>query len=52
MKNDLKPVRTEADPELARGHMSLAEALAQPDSPDFEFKPRRLAGIVKPADAD
>ena len=35
---------------LAGGTMSLAEALAQPDGSDFEFKPPRLGGIVRPAD--
>ena len=35
---------------LAGGHMSLAEALAQPDA-DFEFDPPRIgAGVFKPAD--
>ena len=35
---------------LAGGHMSLAEALAQPDT-DFEFDPPRVgAGVFKPAD--
>jgi prevent-host-death family protein len=34
---------------LAGGNISLAEALAQPDDADFEFKPPRVAGIVKPA---
>jgi prevent-host-death family protein len=34
---------------LAGGNMSLAEALAQPDSGDFEFKPPRVGGMVKPA---
>jgi hypothetical protein len=29
--------------------MSLAEVLAQPDVADFEFKPPRVGGIVKPA---
>jgi prevent-host-death family protein len=31
--------------------MSLAEALAQPDSTDFEFQPPRMGkGIYRPAD--
>jgi prevent-host-death family protein len=34
---------------LADGNMSLIEALAQPDA-DFEFKPPRVGGMVKPAD--
>jgi prevent-host-death family protein len=34
---------------LAEGNMSLAEALAQPDAADFEFKPPRVGGMVRPA---
>jgi prevent-host-death family protein len=34
---------------LAGSNMSLAEALAQPDVADFEFKPPRVGGMVKPA---
>jgi prevent-host-death family protein len=34
---------------LAGGYMSLAEALAQPDVADFEFKPPPVGGMVKPA---
>jgi prevent-host-death family protein len=34
---------------LAGGNMSLAEALAQPNVADFEFKPPRVGGMVKPA---
>jgi prevent-host-death family protein len=35
---------------LTGGHMSLAEALAQPGA-DFEFDPPRVgSGIVRPAD--
>ena len=34
---------------LVRGNMSLAEALAQPNVADFEFKPPRVGGMVKPA---
>jgi prevent-host-death family protein len=33
---------------LADGNLSLADALAQPDGGDFEFKPPRISGIVKP----
>jgi prevent-host-death family protein len=36
---------------LAGGNMTLAEALAQPGAPDFDFEPARLRrGIFKPAD--
>lgn len=36
---------------LTGGGMSLAEALAQPDAPDFDFEPPRLRdGLFKPAD--
>src|SRR5260370_26398588 len=36
---------------LTGGHMSLAEALAQPGGADFEFSPPRMGGgISKPAD--
>jgi hypothetical protein len=34
---------------LAGGNMSLVEALAQPDGADFEFKPPRVGGMIKPA---
>jgi prevent-host-death family protein len=34
---------------LADGNMSLAEALAQPDGADFEFKAPSVGGMVKPA---
>ena len=34
---------------LAGSNMSLAEALAQPDVADFEFKPPCVGGMVKPA---
>jgi prevent-host-death family protein len=34
---------------LASGNVSLAEALAQSDVADFEFKPPRVGGMVKPA---
>ena len=33
---------------LACGNMNLAEALAQPDVADFEFRPPRVGGMVKP----
>jgi prevent-host-death family protein len=37
---------------LTCGHLSLAEALAQPGA-DFEFDPPRVgSGIVRPADLD
>ncbi len=36
---------------LAGGHMSLAEALAQPGAADFAFEPPRIgSGIFNPAD--
>jgi prevent-host-death family protein len=36
---------------LAGGNMSLAEALAQPGVPEFDFEPPRLGGgLVRPAD--
>lgn len=36
---------------LTGGPMSLAEALAQPDAPDFDFNPPRLrAELSKPVD--
>jgi hypothetical protein len=34
---------------LSSGSLSPAEALAQPDVADFEFKPPRVGGMVKPA---
>jgi prevent-host-death family protein len=34
--------------QLAGGNMSLAEALAQPNVADFEFRPPRVGGMVKP----
>jgi prevent-host-death family protein len=37
---------------LAGGTMSLAEALAQPNGANFEFKPPRIGGIVKLANLD
>lgn len=33
---------------LACGNMNLAEALAQLDVADFEFRPPRVGGMVKP----
>ena len=37
---------------LTGGHMSLLEAIAQPDA-DFDFEPPRIGGdLVKPADLD
>jgi len=35
---------------LAGGQMSLAEALAQPGVPDFEFTAPRASGIFRTAD--
>ena len=35
---------------LTGGEMSVAEALAQPNAPDFEFTPPRASGIFRPAD--
>lgn len=35
---------------LTGGRMNLAEALAQPDAPDFEFTPPRAGGIFRTAD--
>ncbi len=35
---------------LAGGQITLAEALAQPGGPDFEFNPPRATGIVRPPD--
>jgi len=35
---------------LAGGAMNLAQALAQPAGQDFDFKPPRVGGAVKPAD--
>jgi PHD/YefM family antitoxin component YafN of YafNO toxin-antitoxin module len=34
---------------LACGNMSLAEALVHPNVADFEFKPPRVGGMVRPA---
>jgi hypothetical protein len=30
--------------------MTLADALAQPDAPDFDFEPPRAGGLTRPAD--
>jgi prevent-host-death family protein len=35
---------------LTGGGITLAEALAQPDVPDFEFAPPRASGILRKAD--
>jgi hypothetical protein len=35
---------------LAMGQAALAEALAQPDGGDFEFKPPRVGSVIRPAD--
>lgn len=35
---------------LAGQETMLADALAQPDVPDFEFTPTRAGGIVRPPD--
>jgi prevent-host-death family protein len=35
---------------LTGGQMTIAEALAQPDAPDFEFDPPRVGGLYRPAD--
>lgn len=35
---------------LTGGQMTLAEALAQPEVPDFEFTPPRAKGIFREAD--
>ncbi len=37
---------------LTGGTVSLAEALAQPGSADFEFEPPRFGGVFKPADLE
>ena len=34
---------------LTGGQMTLAEALAQHDGPDFDFEPPRAAGLYRPA---
>lgn len=35
---------------LAGGQMTLVEALAQHEVPDFEFEPPRVEGLFRPAD--
>lgn len=35
---------------LTGDRMTLAEALAQPEAPDFEFKPPRAKRLFRPAD--
>ncbi len=35
---------------LAGASMSVAEALAQPGAPDFEFTPPRVTGLFREAD--
>ncbi len=35
---------------LTGGQIALAEALAQPDAPDFDFEPPRAEGLYRPAD--
>jgi prevent-host-death family protein len=35
---------------LTGGQMTLAEALAQPDTADFDFDPPRVKGLYRPAD--
>lgn len=35
---------------LAGSEMTLVEALAQPDAPDFDFEPPRTKGLYRPAD--
>jgi prevent-host-death family protein len=35
---------------LTGTQMSLAEALAQPDAPDFDFEPPRAGDLFRPAD--
>jgi len=37
---------------LADRELSLAEAIAQPEAPDFEFTPPRLGAITRPANLD
>ena len=36
--------------ELTGGQMTLVEALAQYDVPDFDFEPPRAGGLFRPAD--
>jgi prevent-host-death family protein len=35
---------------LTGEQMTLVEALAQPDAPDFDFEPPRVGGLFRPAD--
>lgn len=35
---------------LAGGHMTLIEALAQQDVPEFDFEPSRAKGFSRPVD--
>lgn len=35
---------------LTGGEMTLAEALAQPGAPDFDFTPPRLGALTRPVD--
>lgn len=35
---------------LTGGQLTLAEALAQPDAPDFEFTPPRVGGLYRTPD--
>jgi hypothetical protein len=35
---------------LTGGQMTLVEAVAQPEAPDFDFVPPRAGGIYRPAD--
>jgi prevent-host-death family protein len=36
--------------EMTRGRMTLAEALAQPEAPDFDFTPPRAEGLFRKPD--
>ncbi len=36
--------------QLTGGQMTLGEALAQYDVPDFAFEPQRVAGLSRPVD--
>ena len=37
---------------LTGGRMSVAEAVAQHDAPDFDFDPPRARGLYRPADLE
>jgi prevent-host-death family protein len=37
--------------EITRGRMTLAEALAQPEAPDFDFSPPRTEGLFRKPDS-